>query len=102
MPTIRSKRQDGWLRLCRGALLALLLAAPVDALAQEAETADPAASDTLVVEDEVRALVAPVALYPDPLLAVVLQAAMFPVDVVQADRFIQSYQDDQTLEPSAE
>ncbi len=95
-------RQDGWRRLWRGTLLALLLAAPIDALAQDAEADDAAAPETLVVEDEVRALVAPVALYPDPLLAVVLQAAMFPVDVVQADRFIQSYQEDQTLEPSAD
>lgn len=27
---------------------------------------------------------------------------MFPVDVIQADRFIERYQEDQTLEPSAE
>ncbi len=99
MPTIRAKLQPGWLWPCRGVLLALALATPLAVLAQDAEP-DPAATDTLVVEDEVRALVAPVALYPDPLLAVVLQAAMFPIDVVQADRFIESYAEDQTLEPS--
>ena len=71
--------------------------------AQEAQAPDAAAAaGTIVVDDEIMALVAPVALYPDPLLAVILQAAMFPVDVVQADRFIERYQADQTLEPSDE
>jgi hypothetical protein len=46
------------------------------------------------------ALAAPVALYPAPLLAVVLAAALFPVDVVQAERFIERHAADQTLEPS--
>jgi hypothetical protein len=32
-------------------------------------------------------LVAPIALYPDPLLAQVLMAATYPLEVVQADRF---------------
>jgi hypothetical protein len=61
----------------------------------------PVADDvqTLQVTDEVRALVAPVALYPDPLLAVILQASLFPLDIIQADRFIDDYQADQTLEP---
>ncbi len=86
---------------CRlGVCLAALLALP--AAAQDAAApADPTV-ETLVVDDEIMALVAPVALYPDPLLAVILQAAMFPVDVVQAERFIERYQADQTLEPSPE
>ena len=32
-------------------------------------------------------LVAPIALYPDPLLAQVLMASTYPLEVVQADRF---------------
>jgi hypothetical protein len=35
-------------------------------------------------------LVAPIALYPDPLLAQVLMAATYPLEVVQADRFAKS------------
>lgn len=97
MPPRRPKHRLPGFWLCIAAALALTL--PLRAVAQEA--AAPA-SETLVVADEVRALVAPVALYPDPLLAVVLQAAMFPVDVVQADRFIERYEADQTLEPSAD
>jgi hypothetical protein len=86
-------------------LLALTALSRAPAAQDEAAPADPAAVEaeataTLVVDDETMALVAPVALYPDPLLAVILQAAMFPVDVVQAARFIERYQADQTLEPS--
>ncbi len=93
-----------WPALLIAALLfvATPLAAQDDAAI--APTDEPLATgettETLIVNDEIRALVAPVALYPDPLLAVILQASLFPVDVVQADRFIQRYQEDQTLEPS--
>jgi hypothetical protein len=92
-------------------LLLLALAMPLAAQEQEAPAedaqaadvlADAGATETIVVDNEVMALVAPIALYPDPLLAVILQASMFPVDVVQADRFLQRYQEDQTLEPSTE
>jgi hypothetical protein len=58
----------------------------------------PATPDATV--DPIRGLVAPIALYPDPLLAAVLQASLFPIDVVQADRFLEQHAQDQTLEPS--
>jgi len=35
-------------------------------------------------------LLAPIALYPDPLLAQILMAATYPLDVVQADRWLQA------------
>jgi hypothetical protein len=95
-------RSNGLLRGGCGLIACLFALAAVPPLAaQEAQAPDDAAAaDTIVVDDEIMALVAPVALYPDPLLAVILQASMFPVDVVQADRFIERYQADQTLEPS--
>jgi len=40
--------------------------------------------------EELEQLAAPVALYPDPLLAQVLMAATYPVEVVQAARFVQA------------
>ncbi|MDQ6618171.1 MAG: DUF3300 domain-containing protein [Pseudomonadota bacterium] len=40
-------------------------------------------------QDELDALLAPIALYPDQLLAQVLMAATFPLDVVEAARFVQ-------------
>src|SRR5689334_12606881 len=41
-----------------------------------------------LAEDAIDALVARVALYPDPLLALVLQASTLPLQVVQAARFL--------------
>ncbi len=42
----------------------------------------------LLTEDELDELVAPVALYPDALLAQVLVAATFPLQIVKADRLL--------------
>lgn len=38
-------------------------------------------------QQEIEALVAPVALYPDPLLSQVLMAATYPIEVVEAARW---------------
>jgi hypothetical protein len=77
--------------------LALLLASVVPAAGQDAPRPRPAAAPaaaaedtdaTLLNETELDDLVAPVALYPDSLLAQVLVAATYPLDLVKADRFI--------------
>ena len=47
-------------------------------------------SPILFSNEEIEQLAAPVALYPDPLLAQVLMAATYPVEVVQAARFVQA------------
>ena len=41
-------------------------------------------------QEELDQLLAPIALYPDELLSQVLMAATYPLEVVQADRFVQS------------
>ncbi len=51
---------------------------------------------------ELDALVAPVALYPDPLLAIVLPAAAYPLQIVEASRFLKALENDPALEPSPE
>jgi len=48
---------------------------------------------------ELEELVGRVALYPDDLLAIVLPAATFPLDIVQADRFLQKLKQDKNLKP---
>jgi hypothetical protein len=81
-------------------LLALLLGAGA-VLA----SAGPAAAQEQVEPlsaEEVRQLVAPVALYPDELLAVVLPAATNPLQVVQAQRYLEKRQKDQSLQPDPE
>lgn len=64
------------------ALLILLLAAPSGVLAQE--TAQP----TAYKAEELNQMLAPIALYPDSLLANILVAATFPLEVVAADRWV--------------
>ena len=51
---------------------------------------------------ELDELVGPIALYPDDLLAVVLPASTYPLEIVQAARFLDRYEVDPTLEPNAE
>jgi len=38
--------------------------------------------------EELDQLVAPIALYPDPLIATILPAAVYPLEIVQAARFV--------------
>ena len=69
------------------------------AAAQEAAAA-PAAE--LLGPEELRKLVAPVVLYPDDLLAIVLPASTNPLQIVQAQRFLDKRKADQTVQPNAE
>jgi hypothetical protein len=49
--------------------------------------------------DQLETLVGPVALYPDDLLAIVLPASTYPLQIVQADRYLKALEDDASLEP---
>lgn len=60
----------------------------VEAAAADYPSADVAAPLT---PDQLDQLVAPIALYPDELVAEVLAAATYPTDVVEADRWIQAH-----------
>jgi hypothetical protein len=51
------------------------------------QQADNAPQQQLLDAAQLDQLVAPIALYPDPLLAQVLMASTYPLEVVQADRF---------------
>lgn len=79
--------------------LALLMAIPIAAAAQTADNppapssqaqpaGQPLPSTELLKPEQLEALVAPVALYPDELLANVLAASTYPLEVVQADRWL--------------
>jgi hypothetical protein len=48
---------------------------------------------------EIEALVGPIALYPDDLLAIVLPASTFPLQIVEAARFLEAFEIDSSLEP---
>lgn len=88
--------------------LALLIATPVATLAQTTDRPAPSAQSSpsqpaaqapvspspsqpdqsLLKPEQLEALVAPIALYPDELLANVLAASTYPLEVVQADRWL--------------
>ena len=59
----------------------------VAAFAQQAAPAQNA--DTVFTLAQIEALVKPIALYPDPLLAQLLPASAYPLDIVQAARWIE-------------
>ena len=72
----------------RSVLVAFFLLIPGVALAQAPE---PASQPNLLKPEELDQLVAPIALYPDPLLAQVLMASAYPLDIVQAERWQRSH-----------
>jgi len=52
--------------------------------------------------DELEDLVAPVALYPDDVLGIILPASTFPLDIVRAARFLDDREEDSSLVPDPE
>jgi len=66
----------------------LLLATSQAAIAQTQEAT--AQSDQLLKPEQLDALVAPIALYPDTLLAEVLMASTYPLEVVEAERWVKA------------
>ena len=69
---------------------------------QQQGTAKPANTDDttgLLSATELEDLVGPVALYPDDLLAIVLPASTYPLEIVQAARFLKMLESDSSLEP---
>jgi hypothetical protein len=79
---------------CRSVLLALAIMATAVAGASAQNStappppAPPVADEPLLKPEQLEALVAPIALYPDALLANMLAAATYPLEVVEADRWI--------------
>jgi hypothetical protein len=71
-------------------VIALLISAPYVALAQD-QTSAAVSSEQLLKSEELDALVAPIALYPDALLSLVLMASTYPLEVVQADRWAKAH-----------
>jgi Protein of unknown function (DUF3300)/Chaperone of endosialidase len=78
----------------RSLIVFLLLMAPIGAAAATSQTPDTSGSNSQVLKPEqLDQLVAPIALYPDSLLAEVLMASAYPTDIVQAERWLESHKD---------
>src|SRR4051794_4541904 len=79
--------------------LALVIAIPLAAAAQTADKAPasspqqanpPGQAAELLKPEQLEALVAPIALYPDELLANLMAASTYPLEIVQADRWVKA------------
>jgi hypothetical protein len=70
--------------------------APAAAAAPTAETPD------LLSEDELEVLVARIALYPDELVAAISAASLFPLQIVEAQRFLEAKEKKTDLKPKAD
>src|ERR1700689_1062666 len=79
------------------ALLLPMLPQPVSAAQeQDAQASAPpsqASPYTQQTPDQLQQLVAPIAFYPDSLVAQVLAASTFPAEIVEADRWVQAHPD---------
>jgi len=90
--TTGHRSRSSWLAPLAG-LVSLVLALNVVAQAPAAPggvAAPPSA-------EELDKLVGPIALYPDDLVAIILPASTFPVEIVQADRFLDKRKSDPKL-----
>lgn len=83
-------------RRLRAGLALLAALAATHGLAQAPAAAPPAAA-TAPAADQLEKLVAPIALYPDDLIAIVLPASTQPLQLVQADRFLEKRKADPKL-----
>lgn len=69
------------------------------AAADASADADAATSPDPLNADEMEVLVARIALYPDELVAVITGASLFPLQLVEAARFLGQYEKDKSLKP---
>jgi len=80
--------------LCTGALsldpslVVAQQASPVPAQSQEMTTTSPAPEAAKIPNDQLDSLVAPIALYSDPLLANTLAASTYPLEIVQMQQWM--------------
>ncbi|HEY6968682.1 MAG TPA: DUF3300 domain-containing protein [Candidatus Angelobacter sp.] len=56
---------------------------------QQQQAAGSASQDAKLTNDQLDSLVAPIALYPDPLLSQTLVAATYPLEIVQLQQFLE-------------
>jgi hypothetical protein len=82
-------RRETFLQAIMVVLLCVNLAVPPGLMAQGTEGEAAKQEGPAFRPEEIDQLVAPIALYPDSLLAQVLTASTYPLEIVQAARFVQ-------------
>ena len=72
--------------------LTLLVVTPLTALAQNQPPSAASSDQQMLKSEELDALVAGIALYPDTLVSLVLMASTYPLEIVHADRWVKENQ----------
>jgi hypothetical protein len=80
-------------------LIGTLIGLPVPPGYAQAPVAGDSPPPAPLTAQQLEELVGRIALYPDDLVAIILPASTFPLDVVQADRFVQKLKQDKNLKP---
>ncbi len=84
-------KHRGWLRPIALACAVALVPGDVPLVAQQPPAAGtPTEKPKTKSPDQLDSLVAPIALYPDPLLAQILAATTYPLEIVQAARWVKA------------
>ena len=86
-------RKETFLRIIMVMFLCLSLVVPPGLMAQGAKEGAAKQEGPAFRPEEIDQMLAPIALYPDSLLAQVLTASTYPLEVVQAGRFVQQNKD---------
>jgi hypothetical protein len=86
-------RKEAFLRIIMVVFLCVNLAVPSGLMAQGTKEEPPKQEGPAFRPEEIDQMVAPIALYPDELLAQVLAASTYPLEIVQAARFVQQNKD---------
>ncbi|TCS03480.1 MULTISPECIES: DUF3300 domain-containing protein [unclassified Rhizobium] len=91
------------------AIIALQPALPVRAQTQPpvpaaapAQTSAEQPAAALLSDDELEVLVARIALYPDELVAAISSASLFPLQIIEAQRFLEAKKKNSDLKPKSE
>jgi hypothetical protein len=71
-------------------LLALAAITPMTRAQSAAPAAQAATAAPAFKQEELEALLAPIALYPDALLAQIMMAATYPLEIVEAARWLKA------------
>ena len=78
---------NAWLRVV---IIAVIASAGMRGrVSAQVEAVPPPSEPAQFSDAELEKLAEPIALYPDPLLAVILPASVYPLEIVQAARFVQ-------------
>lgn len=88
-----------WLLVIGAACIAfhgMIAAAAAQDTTQEAAATD---AEQLLTPEELRVVVAPIAFYPDDVLAIVLPASTTGLQLVEAQRFLEKHKTDASLQP---